>query len=93
MKNFTKKILNVALILLMVIVLAGPAMADVVTMTGKIILVEDYLMLDAGDKKYFLDGEVEDDLINQEVEAKGTVEKNSDDNEFLVIESIGPRTN
>ena len=62
--------------------------ADPVTIDGKIVQSDDQYVLDTGDKKIILDGDIEEDMVNQEASVTGTMGKDDSGNEVLTVESI-----
>ena len=84
----SKKIIGVMLVALMVLCMASVAIADPVTIDGKIVQSDDQYVLDTGDKKIILDGDIEEDMVNQEASVTGTMGKDDSGNEVLTVESI-----
>jgi hypothetical protein len=76
------------LVIGLVVSISNTAMADMVTLKGKIGLLDDYYVLDMGEKKYYLDGILNEDLLGKSVEVIGYVEKDDVGDDVLVIESI-----
>jgi hypothetical protein len=84
----SKKMIGVLMVALLVLGMASAAFADPVTVSGTIIETDDNYLLDTGDKKFILDGEVDEDMVNQDVSVTGELGTDDGGNEVLTIESI-----
>jgi hypothetical protein len=89
MVRTAKKMLAVLLAAGLVFGLSFAAMADTVAVTGTVLQADSGYALDTGDKTIFLEGEeLGDDLIDQQVEVKGTISTDDAGNEIMQVESV-----
>jgi hypothetical protein len=85
----SKKLIGVLVVAVLVLGVAGIALADPVTITGTINETDGRYVLEAGGKKVILDTNVEQSLLGRPVSVTGTLQTDDSGNEVMMdIEHI-----
>ena len=84
----SKKLIGVLMVAVLVLGLASAAIADPVTISGKIVQSDDQYLLDTGEKQILLSGDIDEDMVNQEFNVTGTMGTDDNGKEVLTVESV-----